>query len=79
METDKDHIHYMLELEPIISISKTIKLIKSFTTYHIWKKYYNYLKKKFWKENTFWTDGYFVCTIGNASETTIKDYINNQG
>lgn len=39
LETDKDHIHYMIELEPNISISKVISLIKSYTTYHIWGKY----------------------------------------
>ena len=27
METDKDHIHYMIETEPTISISKAVDLI----------------------------------------------------
>ena len=49
METDKDHIHYMLEIPPVISISKVVRLIKSYTTYHIWKLHHNYLKKHFWK------------------------------
>ena len=47
METDLDHIHYMMEIPPTISISKIVKLIKSYTTYHIWKLNYNYLKKNF--------------------------------
>ena len=50
LETDKDHIHYMIESEPNISISKIISLIKSYTTYHIWKKYPKYLRKYFWNE-----------------------------
>ena len=33
METDKDHIHYMLEIPPVITISKAVRLIKSYTTY----------------------------------------------
>ena len=37
METDKDHIHYMIETEPTMSISKIVNLMKSYTTYHIWK------------------------------------------
>ena len=53
METDKDHIHYMIETEPTMSISKTVNLIKSYTTYHIWERYPNYLRKHFWKERTF--------------------------
>ena len=37
METDKDHIHYKIEIEPTMSISKIVNLIKS--TQHIifWK------------------------------------------
>ena len=79
METDKDHIHYMLEIPPVISMSKAVKLIKSYTTYHIWKLHYDYLRKYFWKEKTFWTDGYFVSSIGNVSESVLKEYIENQG
>ena len=35
METDKDHIHYMIETEPTMSISKAVNLMKGYTTYHI--------------------------------------------
>ena len=35
MEADKDHIHYMIETEPTMSISKIVNLMKSYTTYHI--------------------------------------------
>ncbi|WP_193039115.1 transposase, partial [Pseudoalteromonas nigrifaciens] len=28
---------------------------------------------------TFWSDGYFVCSVGNASADTIRKYIQNQG
>lgn len=79
METDKDHIHYMIEIAPNISISKVFNFIKSYTTYHIWNKHQKYLLKHFWKEKTFYTDGYFVSSIGNVSEVTLKKYIDNQG
>ena len=79
METDKGHIHYMIETEPTMSISKIVNLMKSYTTYHIWKRYPQYLRKQFWKEHTFWTDGYFACSVGNVSEEMLKKYIENQG
>ena len=79
METNKDHIHYMIETTPNISISKIVKFIKSYTTYHVWKNNYSLLKKYYWKEKTFWADGYFVSSIGNVSEKTLKEYIENQG
>ncbi len=68
METDKDPIPYMIETEPAMSVSKIVNRMKSYTTYPIWKRYPNYLRKYFWKERTFWTDGYFACSIGNVSE-----------
>lgn len=37
------------------------------------------LAKFFWKEKTFWSDGYFSCSIGNVSKETIEKYIQNQG
>ena len=35
--------------------------------------------KQFWKEHTFWSDGYFVCSIGEANPNTLRKYIKNQG
>jgi len=57
METDKDPIHYMIETEPTMSISKIVNLMKSYPTYPIWERYSNYLRKHVWKEHTFWIDG----------------------
>lgn len=79
METDKDHIHYIVETEPTMSISKAVNLMKSYTAYHIWKMYQPFLSKHFWKEHTFCTDGYFACSVGNVSEEMLKNYIENQG
>ena len=79
METDKDHIHYMIETEPNIKLSNLVRIIKSYTTYHIWKFHKEYLSKQFWKGKTFWTDGYFICSIGNVSEKQLRKYIENQG
>ena len=37
------------------------------------------VKKKLWG-GEFWTDGYFVATVGkNQNETVIKEYVKNQG
>lgn len=79
MEVDKDHIHYLIEAEPNYSISKIVNLLKSYTTFHIWNIYSNYLFTQFWKERTFWTDGYFACSIGNVSKNQLRKYIEQQG
>jgi len=79
METDIDHIHLMIQYIPRVSISSIVNRIKSITTKRIWNLYQSYLQKHFWKEKTFWTDGYFVCSIGEANPETIRNYIKNQG
>ena len=79
MESDIDHIHIMLQHIPRVIISSIVNRIKSITTHRIWEKHGNYLQKQFWKEKTFWSDGYFVCSIGEASPETIRNYIANQG
>lgn len=74
MERDIDHIHLMIQYIPRVSISAIVNRIKSISTKRIWN-----LHQHFWKEKTFWTDGYFVCSVGEASPKTIMNYIKNQG
>ena len=50
METDKDHIHYMIETESNINLSNLVRTIKSYTTYYIWKLHKKYLSKEFEKK-----------------------------
>ena len=35
METDKNHIHYMIETETNINLSDLVRIMKSYTTYHV--------------------------------------------
>lgn len=45
-----------------------------------WREFNEYLSKYYWSgKHYLWTRGYFCCTVGNASEETIKNYILNQG
>lgn len=79
LKTDKDHIHMMICSEPKLSPLQIIKRLKQMSTTAIWKRYENYLRHVFYKENTFLTDGYFVSSVGNVRQETIKKYIENQG
>ena len=79
MEIDKDHIHLLLDIVPKISVSSIVNRLKVMSTNRLWKKYKDYLQTQFWKEKTFWSDGYFVFTTGNANMETIKKYIKTQG
>lgn len=79
MESDIDHIHFLIDYDPILSISMIVRHLKQISSTEIWKLHEKYLKKQFWKHKTFWTKGYFVSSIGNASIDTISRYIDEQG
>ena len=73
METDKDHIHLLVSYPPNLSVSSIVKRLKQISTNSVWQVYNSFLRKHFWKEHTFWSDGYFACSIGEANPNTIKE------
>ena len=80
IETDEDHIHLLIQADPKVSPLQIIKILKQISTNRLWKMYgEKNMKKFFYHEKTFWSDGYFCCGIGNACEETIRKYIQNQG
>lgn len=78
METDSDHLHILLQYNPTDSISRIVSLLKQHFTYRVWQAHETFLSKHYWKEKTFWSDGYFAASIGEVSQT-IEYYIANQG
>lgn len=81
MEVDKDHIHLLVKYAPSQSVLEIVRLLKQISAYRIWRKANNstYLQKYLWKENTFWSDGYFACSVGQVSKSVIEQYIRTQG
>ena len=47
METDKDHIHFLLSYDTTDRICDIVKLIKQQTTYYLWQKYPDFLSKQY--------------------------------
>ena len=80
MEIDKDHIHFLLEFKPSLSIEQVVIRMKQISTNYLYKTCSSHLKQFYWgNENVLWTRGYFVSTIGEVSEKTLIHYIENQG
>lgn len=79
LEVDQDHNHRWVKSEPRISPLAIVRTLKQELTIQLWQRHEKELKKHFWKERTFWSDGYFCCTIGNASQETVRQYIESQG
>ena len=79
METDKDHIHFLLSYDATDRVCDIVKIVKQETTYYLWQKYNSVLSKQYWKKKIFWSDGYFACSIGEVSSASIQKYIECQG
>lgn len=74
---EKDHVHFALKLQPTYSIGSVVRNLKSITGYYLFKEFSELRKKYFWNSG-FWTNGYFVSTVGNVSKETIMEYIKSQ-
>src|SRR5918996_846418 len=76
--TDEDHVHFLVQSVPTYSPKKIVQIIKSITAREIFASCPE-VKKKLWG-GEFWSDGYFVSTVGlHGNEESIKKYIQNQG
>ncbi|MCH3988028.1 MAG: IS200/IS605 family transposase [Lachnospiraceae bacterium] len=79
MQSEKDHIHILLQYNPTDSITKIVSVLKQYSTYHAWRDHGAMLRHFYWKENTLWSDGYFAASVGQVSQQTIERYIEQQG
>lgn len=75
---DVDHVHFLVQSVPTLSVTRIVTIIKSITAKEIFAKHKE-VKKVLWGGN-LWTSGYYVNTVGQFSNTeVIKKYIQNQG
>ena len=77
LEIPEDHIHMVVRSEPKQSPSKIMQVIKSISAREFFRMFPGIKKKLFWG-GRLWTQSYFVESIGNAGEKTIRKYVQNQ-
>jgi len=72
-----DHIHAIMIIPPKYSVGEVLGRIKGRSASMLRKKF-AWLAKVYWKENIFWSPGYFVSTVG-VNEGQIIRYVKWQG
>lgn len=78
MGMDKDHIHVLCGGHPKLSPGQIVRIFKSITAKEIFKRKPQ-IKKELWG-GEFWTDGYYVATVGErANWETVEKYVQRQG
>lgn len=77
LETDQDHVHIFLSAPPRYSPSDIVKLIKTWTYTHIYRKYPK-IKQYLWGD-VMWATGFYVSTVSdNTTKEEIARYVRNQ-
>ena len=75
---DEDHVHFLIQSVPTLSVTKIVTTIKSITAREIFKNNPE-VKKLLWG-GSLWSSGFYVNTVGQyANEEMIIKYVKSQG
>ena len=78
IRTDRDHVHFLVQSVPMYSPKRIVQIMKSITAREIFRACPE-VKRQLWG-GEFWTDGYFISTVGkHGNEQMIQQYIRQQG
>jgi putative transposase len=76
VNTDLDHVHFLVSIPPKYSVSEVVGKVKANTGRKMRKKF-KFLDQVYWGVEGIWSIGYFVSTVG-INESVIRKYIENQ-
>ena len=75
---DRDHIHLLCSAHPKIAPGQIVWVFKSITGRELFRRKPE-LKKELWG-GEFWTDGYYVGTVGERGDwRVVERYVQEQG
>jgi len=74
METDQDHIHLLVSVDPQLGVNRFVKMLKGRSS-RLLRTEFPHLRSKL---PTLWSNSYFVTTVGGAPLAVVKKYIENQ-
>lgn len=76
--TDKNHIHLLCSAHPKMAPGRIVQVFKSITAREIFRRKPT-VKRVLWG-GEFWTDGYYVATVGERSNwQTVERDVQRQG
>ena len=70
-----DHVHLCVELAPKYSVSSFMGYLKGKSALMVFDKHPEFKARG---DKEFWARGYYVETVGNIDEETVKNYIRKQ-
>lgn len=75
---ESDHVHFLIQSVPILSLSQIVRTIKSITAREMFRIHPE-VKQLLWGGN-LWTSGFYANTLGlYGNKEVIRKYIESQG
>lgn len=74
---ETDHVHVMFDAGPETDLLDLVRVIKTKTARFARSRHPEDVAKHYWKP-CFWTNSYFIASIGGATRETLQCYIQNQ-
>lgn len=71
-----DHIHMYVAIPPKLSVSEFMSYLKGKSSLMFFDRHPEFCHK--YSDRHFWARGYYVATVGNVNEETIRKYIQEQ-
>src|SRR5205823_6298667 len=73
LNVQEDHVHLVLSAEPRTAPSLIANTLKGITARQVFKQF-PAVKKQVWGDS-FWSRSYYVGTVGDMHDATVKKYI----
>ena len=73
MAIREDHLHIVVQVPPVCSVAEVVQIFKGGTSRKL-RMEFPELEEFLWGDS-FWADGYFAETVGEANEEVVKKYI----
>lgn len=73
LHVQEDHVHLFLSAPPAVSPALIANTLKGITARQVFKRHPE-VKKQVWG-GSFWSRSYYVGTVGDMTEETVKTYI----
>ena len=77
LEIPVDHVHMAIKTELRMSPSEIMRIIKSISAREFFRRHPEIKARYFWGGH-LWTASFFVETVGNRNEDSVREYVRDQ-
>ena len=72
-----EHVHLLVNFPPKVSISKLVNSLKGVSSRRL-RREFPELRRHYWKSNQLWNGSYFAGSVGGASLSVLRKYVEDQ-